>query len=41
PAMERIEKFMKIASSSGTMIFPRNSRGADILAACGQLRESV
>lgn len=38
PSDNRIEKFMKIAMKDGLLVFPRTSRGEDILAACGQLR---
>ncbi len=41
PGKKRIARFSKILTDSGLMAFQRDSRGADILAACGQLRGVV
>ena len=40
PSEERVESFRKILVGYRRIAIVRNSRGADILAACGQLRES-
>jgi len=38
PPMEKILSFQKVLKEHGIMAFIRDSRGSDILAACGQLR---
>lgn len=38
PPMEKILAFQKILRDNGIMTFIRDSKGADIMAACGQLR---
>ncbi|MBI4828146.1 MAG: 23S rRNA (adenine(2503)-C(2))-methyltransferase RlmN [Nitrospinae bacterium] len=40
PAREVVEKFRKTVADAGLTAFIRDSRGADIMAACGQLHES-
>ena len=40
PSAKRIEKFQKILRDAGYTVLLRNSRGADISAACGQLASS-
>ena len=40
PSAERVESFRKTLVGHRRIAIIRNSRGADILAACGQLRES-
>jgi 23S rRNA (adenine2503-C2)-methyltransferase len=37
PELARIEEFRKILTEKGVPVFVRNSRGQDVMAACGQL----
>jgi 23S rRNA (adenine2503-C2)-methyltransferase len=37
PAPERVQEFQKILMDKGVLVFVRDSRGQDVMAACGQL----
>jgi len=37
PNAERVEVFRKIVEDKGVPVFVRDSRGLDVMAACGQL----
>jgi 23S rRNA (adenine2503-C2)-methyltransferase len=37
PDAERVEEFRKILADKGMLVFVRDSRGRDVMAACGQL----
>jgi 23S rRNA (adenine2503-C2)-methyltransferase len=41
PSLKVVERFAEIVRSGGHSVFIRESRGADIMAACGQLKEIV